>query len=58
MYNRFDFFSIEQYDNYVIDINEKDYKKMLKSIKKLEEYDYSSSNFYTVILFLSNDFIV
>ena len=37
MYDRFVFLSIKQYDNYVIDISEKDYKKMLNSIKKLKE---------------------
>ena len=57
MYNRFDFFSIEQYDNYVIDINEKDYKKMLKSIKKLKEkYNVEILKLYTIEKLNSKEF--
>lgn len=57
MYNRFDFFSIEQYDKYVIDINEKDYKKMLKSIKKLKEkYNVEILKLYTIEKLNSKEF--
>lgn len=49
MNSKFNFFSIEQYDNYIIDINEKDYKKILKSIKKLKEkYNVEIHKLYTI----------
>ena len=57
MNNKFDFYSIEQYHNYVINIDEKDYKQMLKSINELKE-KYSSEilKLYTIEKLNSKEF--